>query len=80
MEIYVHNISQDGANLWSWKVPYQQENQRVRDEAVEYCKSAHMWKLSDVSGREMHRFHMWLTIMGTRSKPARFSGKINPIP
>ncbi|GFT41793.1 uncharacterized protein NPIL_320041 [Nephila pilipes] len=26
MEIYIHNISQDGANLWSWEVPYEQEN------------------------------------------------------
>ncbi|GFS73574.1 hypothetical protein NPIL_604161 [Nephila pilipes] len=24
MEIYIHNISQDGANLWSWEVPYEQ--------------------------------------------------------
>ncbi|GFS59793.1 hypothetical protein NPIL_419601, partial [Nephila pilipes] len=27
MEIYVHNISQDGANLWSWEVPEERENQ-----------------------------------------------------
>ncbi|GFU12063.1 uncharacterized protein NPIL_9421, partial [Nephila pilipes] len=26
MEIYVHNISQDGAKLWSWAVPDEQEN------------------------------------------------------
>ncbi|GFT38293.1 hypothetical protein NPIL_10491, partial [Nephila pilipes] len=27
MEIYVHNISQDGANFWSWEVPEERENQ-----------------------------------------------------
>ncbi|GFS63408.1 uncharacterized protein NPIL_155112 [Nephila pilipes] len=63
MEIYVHNISQDGAKLWSWAVPNEQENRSKEEVETTIFNgtfhSTHVLNTFEIEIRENETVYPW---------------------